>query len=107
MWVWFYLESDHVGWFGAGNTVEEVVEILETLTQLRKDAGRENEPFESIAPLTVPPDIDAIRRISEAGADATVNYPFVYTCGPDASLDQKLDMMKMFGDNVIANMKDL
>jgi probable F420-dependent oxidoreductase len=95
------------GWLGAGNTVEEAEEILRSLTQLRREAGRENESFEAIVPLTVPPDRDSLKRIADLGAAATCNYPFVYTCGPEATLQQKLDMMKQYGDNVIAHMKDL
>jgi probable F420-dependent oxidoreductase len=95
------------GWLGAGNTPDEAAEILASLSKLRKEAGRENEPFESIVPLTVPPDADALGRLSELGASGTVNYPFVYTVGPDATLQQKLDMMNQFGENVIAPMKDL
>jgi probable F420-dependent oxidoreductase len=95
------------GWLGAGNTPDEAAEILSSLSKMRKEAGRENEPFESIVPLTVPPDADALARLSELGASGTVNYPFVYTVGPDATLQQKLDMMNQFGENVIAHMKDL
>jgi probable F420-dependent oxidoreductase len=90
------------GWAGAGNTAEEAAEILETLRSLRQQAGRENEPFETIVPLTEQVDADTMLRLAELGADGTVNYPFAYTCGPEATLQQKLDMMKAFGENVIA-----
>jgi probable F420-dependent oxidoreductase len=95
------------GWVGAGNTPDEAAEILNTLNTLRKEAGRENEPFENIVPLTTPPNPDDYKRLSGLGAHGTVNYPFAYTIGPDATLQQKLDMMKQFGDNVIGPMGDL
>lgn len=95
------------GWLGAGNTVEDAETILRTLAELRREAGREHEPFEALVPLLVPPEPDAIKRISDLGAAATCNYPFVYTVGPDASLDQKLDMMKLYAENVISHMKHL
>jgi len=90
------------GWAGAGNTADEAAQILESLATQRKAAGRENEPFETIVPLTEQVDADTMRRLMDLGMDGTVNYPFVYTCGPDATLQQKLDMMKSFGENVIA-----
>ncbi len=90
------------GWAGAGNTAEEAVEILKFLATQRKEAGRENEPFETIVPLTEQVDADTMLRLQDLGVDGTVNYPFCYTCGPDATLQQKLDMMKAFGENVIA-----
>jgi alkanesulfonate monooxygenase SsuD/methylene tetrahydromethanopterin reductase-like flavin-dependent oxidoreductase (luciferase family) len=94
------------GWVGAGNTPDEAAEILQTLNDLRKQAGRENEPAENIVPLTTPPNPDDYKRLFELGAHGTVNYPFKYTVGPDATLQQKLDMMKQFGDNVIGPMGD-
>jgi probable F420-dependent oxidoreductase len=95
------------GWLGAGNTPDEAAEILGTLKTLREEAGRGDEPFETIVPLVVPPEPDVLKRLSDLGAHGTVNYPFAYTVGPDASLQQKLDMMNQYGENVIANMKDL
>ncbi len=95
------------GWLGAGNMPDDAAEILKTLTSLREEAGRADEPFETVVPLVVPPEPDVLANLSKLGASGTVNYPFLYTCGPDASLQQKLDMMGQFGQGVIANMKDL
>jgi probable F420-dependent oxidoreductase len=95
------------GWLGAGNTPDEAEEILRTLDRLRAEAGRAEEPFESIVPLTVAPEADTLKRLSELGAHGTVSYPFRYSVGPDATLQQKLDMMRQYGEHVIAPMKDL
>jgi probable F420-dependent oxidoreductase len=89
------------GWLGAGNTPDEAAEILGELRRLREDAGRGALPFEAIVPLTVPPDADSLQRLGDLGATGSVNYPFGYTAGPDATLEQKLDVMKRFGDEVI------
>jgi alkanesulfonate monooxygenase SsuD/methylene tetrahydromethanopterin reductase-like flavin-dependent oxidoreductase (luciferase family) len=94
------------GWLGAGNTPDEAEEILRTLDRLRAEAGRAEEPFESIVPLTVAPEADTLKRLSELGAHGTVNYPFRYSVGPDATLQQKLDTMRQYGEHVIAPMKD-
>jgi probable F420-dependent oxidoreductase len=93
------------GWLGAGNTVAEAEAILGTLAELRDRAGRSDAPCENIVPLTEQPEPEALARLAVLGAHGTVNYPFVYTCGPDASLQQKLDMMAQFGENVIAPMR--
>jgi probable F420-dependent oxidoreductase len=95
------------GWLGAGNMPEDAAEILKTLRSLREEAGRADEPFETVVPLAVPPDPQVLGDLSKLGADGTVNYPFLYTCGPDASLQQKLDMMGQYGEGVIKHMKDL
>jgi len=93
------------GWLGAGNSVAEAEEILASLARMRAEAGRADEPCENIVPLTEQPSPDDVTRLAGLGAHGMVNYPFVYTCGPDASLQQKLDMMAAFGENVIAPTK--
>ena len=95
------------GWCGAGNTPEEAEEILRTLAALRKEAGRENEHFEAIVPLTTPPEPDVLKKLSGLGATGTVSYPFSYTVGPEATLEQKIDAMKQFAEHVIAPNKDV
>ncbi len=94
------------GWVGAGNTPDQAAELLGEISHLRKRAGREGGNFETIVPLVTPPDRDTYARLSELGAHGTVNYPFSYTAGPDASLQTKLDVMRRFGDEVIDPMKD-
>lgn len=92
------------GWLGSGHTLEQAEQILGELGRLRKEIGRDGEPFEAIVPLVTPPDGDSLRRIEDLGATGTVHYPFSYTVGPDATLQQKLDAMTRFGDEVIAKL---
>jgi len=94
------------GWVGAGNTLDQAEEILSELTRLRKEAGREQEPFEVIVPILAPFEVDTLRRLSDLGAAGTVHYPFTYTAGPGATLAEKLDLMKRFGDEVVGPMRD-
>ena len=89
------------GWLGSGQTPEDALEMLGTIREHRKAAGRESEPFEAIVPLTTPPDPDAFKRLEEAGATATVSYPFTYTIGPTSSLDEKRGYLEGFAKNVI------
>jgi probable F420-dependent oxidoreductase len=95
------------GWIGAGNTPEQASDILRELARLRKQARRADEAFETIVPLVEPPDRDTLKRLAELGASGTVHYPFRYTAGPNASLQQKLDVMKRYGDEVITPLADL
>jgi probable F420-dependent oxidoreductase len=95
------------GWCGAGNTPDEAEEILRTLAAFRKEAGRQDEDFEAIVPLTTEPTPDTLKRISDLGATGTVSYPFSYTVGPDASMKQKVDAMKQFAEYVIEPNKNV
>ncbi len=89
------------GWIGTGQTAEEATEFCRTLKSLRKEAGRENEPFDTIIPLAVPPELEMMKRLSDEGMTGTTAYPFTYTIGPTSTFDQKRDLMMQFGDNVI------
>ncbi len=95
------------GWVGAGNSVAESIEILERLGEMRAEFGRGDEPCENIVPLTEQATPEQMMQLSKLGAHGTVNYPFLYTLGPDASVQQKLDSMHAFGENVIAHARDL
>jgi probable F420-dependent oxidoreductase len=89
------------GWLGSGQTPDEAVEMLNKLTALRKEYGRENEPFEAIAPLVTPPTPDDLKRIQDAGATGTVSYPFTYTIGPNTTIDQKRGYLEGFAASVM------
>jgi len=89
------------GWLGSGQTPDEGVAILESLNALRKQAGRENEPFEAVCPLVTPPSKDDYRRLEDVGCSGTVSFPFNYTLGLESSVEQKRAYMEQFAENVI------
>jgi len=93
------------GWLGAGNTPEQAEKILVELRRLREEVGRIEEPFDAIVPLVTPLELDTLRRLSDLGATGSVSYPFGYTAGLDATLEQKLDVMQDFGERVIRPMQ--
>ena len=90
------------GWSGRGETYAEAVQILETIAAHRKEAGREAEPFEAIVPFVEDVSADQRAHLVELGMTGTVSYPFPYTVGPEATLQEKLDYLRRYGDEVIA-----
>lgn len=90
------------GWIGSGQTPAEVEKIATRLHALRREAGRAAEPFEIIAPLSIPLDADACRRLEDCGVSGTVSYPFSYTIGPHSTLARKRDYLERFANDVIA-----
>jgi probable F420-dependent oxidoreductase len=90
------------GWLGSGNTPDQLETILSRLTLLRKQAGRDGQPFEAIVAITVPPAPDLLRRLEDQGATAVVSYPLAYTIGPGTSVAQKRQALEQFGEQVIA-----
>ena len=95
------------GWIGTGQHPDEVPGILDRLHGLREEAGRAGEPFETIVPLVVPPDLDLLRKLGDAGVTATTAWPFSYTLGPGSTAAQKRDAMLRFGEDVIAKLGDV
>lgn len=91
------------GWIGAGNKPEEVPGILRQLQDLRREAGREHLPFETIIGLTTPPDVDTFKRLEEQGMTSGVSYPFLYSLGKTSSIDDKKRVMEQFANTIIRN----
>jgi len=92
------------GWIGTGHQPGEVPAILERLRALRAEAGRAAEPFEAVVPLVVPPDLDVLRKLGDAGMTATTAWPFSYTIGPSSTIEQKCSAMLRFAEQVIAKL---
>jgi alkanesulfonate monooxygenase SsuD/methylene tetrahydromethanopterin reductase-like flavin-dependent oxidoreductase (luciferase family) len=89
------------GWIGAGNTPEQVPAILAELQRLRREAGRDHLPFETIIGLSTPPDVDTFKRLEEQGMSSGVSYPFLYSLGKHSTLDQKKRVMEQFAEQII------
>ena len=90
------------GWIGAGNDPAEVPALVDRLRALRVEAGRVDEPFETIVAVTAQPDVDLFRRLEDAGATATVHYPLLFSLGPGSTLEQKREALERFGSEIIA-----
>jgi probable F420-dependent oxidoreductase len=93
------------GYIGDGHSPEQAFELLATMKQMRKDAGRANEPFEMVIPLTTPPDIDTLKRLEDAGMTGTVAYPFLFTVGKlKTTLDEKKQAMEQYAEGIMRKM---
>lgn len=83
---------------------EELVERLGLIEGMRKEYGRQNEPFSVFAGLATARTLDDIRRVEDLGVtDLSVLYRNPYE--PDSmSLQSKIDWVRRFGDDVIAKL---
>ncbi|UDY24998.1 TIGR03619 family F420-dependent LLM class oxidoreductase [Nocardioides sp. Kera G14] len=94
----------HDGWVGDMATVDEGIALAGQLRSLREEAGRGDKPFEVVPAL-----IDAItpgdfERAAAGGVTMTMTVPWMYYHPADASLEQKLDGIGRFGEDVIAKL---
>jgi probable F420-dependent oxidoreductase len=90
------------GWTGAGTSFEETVAILTELQRLRKQFGRDREPFDCLIPLTEPLPPDKMKKLSELGFTGTVSWPLSFQMAPGATLQQKKDKIRELGEKLIA-----
>jgi probable F420-dependent oxidoreductase len=92
------------GWIhGGGGDGRDLPAMLKRLGQLRRDAGREHDPFEvhviSLDAYTV----DGIRRLQELGVtDVIVGFRYPYTRAMDTEpLSTKIDALRRYAETVM------
>ncbi len=92
------------GWMHGGGAPEALPGLLERLGQLRAEAGRVDEPFETHVISLDAYSVDGVRRLEEQGVtDVIVGFRWPYTVGPDTEpLQVKIDNLRRFADTVIA-----
>src|SRR5262249_25064327 len=90
------------GWMHAGGAAETLDEMLRRLHALRREDGREGEPFEVHVISLDAYTLDGIRRLEDKGVtDAIVGFRNAYQ--PDTmSLQQKIDALRRYADLMIA-----
>ncbi|MFQ5513955.1 MAG: TIGR03619 family F420-dependent LLM class oxidoreductase [Myxococcota bacterium] len=92
------------GWCTAGTDLETLRGLVERLRALRREFGRESEPFEIQALCPEIRDLDGFRRMEEAGAtDAIVGPWGIYDVDP-LSVAQKQEAVRRFGEEIIAKL---
>jgi probable F420-dependent oxidoreductase len=89
------------GWYGPGNSLDELPAVIEQLKTQRQAAGLSWSGYEIIAPLSEPLTETAVAKLEQLGVTGTVNYPFLFGIGPEASLEQKLRYMEDFAQRFI------
>ncbi|MCG8589266.1 MAG: TIGR03619 family F420-dependent LLM class oxidoreductase [Proteobacteria bacterium] len=90
------------GWMHAGGDQATLETLLGRLKTLRREAGREREPFEVHVISMDAFRLDGIRRLEDLGVtDAVVGFRNAYE--PDTqTLQQKIDALRGFADAVVS-----
>jgi len=92
------------GWMHAGSEGEQLPAMIDRLQTLRREYGRESEPFEIHVISMDGYSPDGCRRLEELGVtDVIIGLRNAYQMEQDTeTLQQKLDAMNWFADAVIA-----
>jgi alkanesulfonate monooxygenase SsuD/methylene tetrahydromethanopterin reductase-like flavin-dependent oxidoreductase (luciferase family) len=65
------------GWVGYAYAWDDAVGYAQRLNALRREYGREQEPFEIMLALFEPPSVDLYRRAEDAGITAVMCRPWL------------------------------
>jgi len=89
------------GWMHAGGDQQTLERLIARLHELRREYGREREPFEVHAISMDAYTVDGVRRLEDIGVtDAIVGFRNAYE--PDTqTLEHKRNALRQFAENVI------
>jgi probable F420-dependent oxidoreductase len=90
------------GWISVQNTEAEIRHAIERLAHYRAEFGRTGE-FEINSLCIDVFDLDGYRRLEDAGVTELQTVPWYFYGGDPDALDTRVDSLKRFADEVIAN----
>jgi probable F420-dependent oxidoreductase len=88
------------GWVGYAYGWDESVGYATRLTELRREYGREEEPFEIVLALLEPPSVDMYRRAEEAGITTVMCRPWL-GLQPGAGVESYREPIERFAEDFI------
>lgn len=92
------------GWISDLHTTAELGELIPGVLRQRAESDREGEPFDVLITCSDAYDVDGYRRLEELGATHLTTMPWLFYGASPESLDQKLDGIARFGEDVIQKM---
>ncbi|WP_322936712.1 TIGR03619 family F420-dependent LLM class oxidoreductase [Nocardioides bizhenqiangii] len=92
----------HDGWVSDVSTVDEAIRTAARLTALRAEAGRDPAaPYDVVVALTDAVTPADFTRAAAGGVTLVMTMPWLYYYGPNATVDQKVDGIRRFREDVI------
>jgi alkanesulfonate monooxygenase SsuD/methylene tetrahydromethanopterin reductase-like flavin-dependent oxidoreductase (luciferase family) len=95
------------GWMHGGGDLSKLPALLKRVADLRKEYGRDEQPFEVHVISMDAYTPDGVKRLEDTGVtDVIVGFRWPYHVGPDPQpLQEKLDLLRRFADDVIEKVK--
>jgi probable F420-dependent oxidoreductase len=91
------------GWISVNVKTEQIADAIQALTLYRANYGRSDVPFSISVMATDAFDLDGYRRLEDLGVTHAQCVPWYMHGGDPEALDTKIDSLKRFGDEIIAN----
>jgi len=92
------------GWISDLHTTAELEALIGDLRRRRAAAGRSDDPFEILVTCSDAFDVEAYRRLEDIGVTHLTTLPWIFYGADPTDLQQKVDGIARFGDEVIARM---
>jgi probable F420-dependent oxidoreductase len=92
------------GWVSDLMTTDELADVRRRIDAHRVELGREHLPFAMVSSAKDAVDVDGYRRLEEAGITDLLTLPWAFYSGFTDDLQQKLDGIRRFGEDVVARM---
>lgn len=99
------------GWVGSAYTWDEAVERVDRLTALRREYGRESEPFEIMFAFREKQSVDLFKRAEDLGVTAVMCSPWARTTEPSAeqpggsAADRYRPQIERFAQDILSRMR--
>lgn len=94
------------GWIGYAYPLERAAEYVHKLAVLRREYGREREPFEVLVALTDPPTPDLYKRAQDLGITAVMCAPWLGATPEGATgADRFRGPVERFAESIIAKVR--
>ncbi len=93
----------HDGWISDLASTEELGHFRRRIDAHRAELGRQDEPFAMVGSPNDAVDVDGYRRAEDAGVTDLLTMPWVFYSGFTDDLQQKIDGVYRFADDVLAH----
>ena len=94
------------GFVSPNTTADNIAEMVKKIHGYRKDYGTDDKPFQMVSVAIDAFDLDGHRKLEGMGIDECCDMPWLYYGGKFKSpIEEKIEHMKRFTDEVIAQFK--
>jgi probable F420-dependent oxidoreductase len=90
------------GWVSDMHTIDELRSIRSRIDGYRAEYGRDDTDFAFIASAVDAFDLDGYRRMADAGVTHLLTLPWIFYSGMTDDLSLRVDGIKRFADDIIA-----
>ena len=93
------------GWVGYAYGWDEAVGYVHRLTELRREYGRDSEPFDIMLALLEPPTPDLYKRAEDIGITAVMCSPWLGTESAPSDVERLRRPIERFAENIIGKVR--